>query len=523
MALSEMLHAAGNKTDVVLGTPGAGTWKREWSEIFVGRQVRVTYDADEAGDNGSAKVGAGLTGVAKSIEYIHWPETLPTGYDVRDYWLAGIKLDPAKLLRRFTKLFKPEHRRGSVTPENKVEPSNFVNLPPEKRPPYKKVIRKLGEWNAIDVEMSNTLKLVLATCLSTQLEGPPIWLYLVGPSGAGKTVAVTTAKDSDRVVFQSSVRATSLVSGYQMQGGDPSVLAQVDQKTLIYKDATELLDMQAVALSEVNAVLRGAYDGYVERPFGNGVVRRYWLHFSLIMATTPSVYKYPSASLGDRFLKYRIRRTRGQDTDRIATAIRMSAGNHQFDTGEDKLQKETRALVTRYLSWNVSKFPVVPDWMLKRVAALVQLIGMLRTQVERDAYSGRLLYKPEAEYGTRLAKTVCKLIRALALVNGVPEGGEADRSSYELACRVAFDTATPFNLEIVEAITEYGNDATREQIQTSTKIPVTTLSRILEDLVEVKLVRRQKLDRDGATGRKAFVYSLPKKVRRLWEQANRHG
>jgi hypothetical protein len=52
---------------VVVAAPSASTFSESWTELFRGKDVTISYDADDAGQKGLARVGSLLDGVAKSV------------------------------------------------------------------------------------------------------------------------------------------------------------------------------------------------------------------------------------------------------------------------------------------------------------------------------------------------------------------------------------------------------------------------------------------------------------------------
>ncbi len=65
---------------------GAGKWRPEYAEFFVGRKVCVIADRDEPGDKHGQQVAATLRGKATSVKVIEAPGD---GKDVSDYFAAG--------------------------------------------------------------------------------------------------------------------------------------------------------------------------------------------------------------------------------------------------------------------------------------------------------------------------------------------------------------------------------------------------------------------------------------------------
>ncbi|MCY2928589.1 MAG: phage/plasmid primase, P4 family [Planctomycetota bacterium] len=120
MAMAWVLDEAGQKNHVVVGVPGAGTFKKEWVPFFRGRDVRIWYDNDDAGQKGSLKVGGSLQGVAKAVKYVRWPDDKPDGYDVRDAVVEGVRAkQPAtETAKALTALLVDRHpQAGAVAAE----------------------------------------------------------------------------------------------------------------------------------------------------------------------------------------------------------------------------------------------------------------------------------------------------------------------------------------------------------------------------------------------------------------------
>lgn len=66
-------------------TGGAGTWRDQWNLLFVGRDVVICYDADEAGRRGAHAVASKIASSAKSVKILNIPLAEPVGADFTDY------------------------------------------------------------------------------------------------------------------------------------------------------------------------------------------------------------------------------------------------------------------------------------------------------------------------------------------------------------------------------------------------------------------------------------------------------
>ncbi len=531
IALKHALMQAGREEDVVLAVPGADTFKKDWVEYFARRRVRLMYDNDEAGDRGSKKAGGMLGGVAVSVQYIHWPDSRPTGFDLRDYLTSAWKekVRPKRILSRLQKLIHTEHRRADSQEGEAVELGKKSEMPPlpdigivakRDRPTFSQVVERFSNYLEMDDEMVGCLRMVLAVIVSNQLAGPPLWAYLQGPPASGKTEMIQAAQTSDQVIYRSSVGPHSLVSGFQ-GATDPSLLAIVHGKTLLFKDGTEIFTLPAYAREEVMGVFRGAYDGHVVRSYGNSVMREYRMHFSMIIGVTGVVNSYRSASLGERFLKYVLRRASiAQEARRIRSAIFATAK-------EDEMERVLREAVRKFLAFKVKDLPEVPAWYVNRIIPLCQLIATLRASVDRNDYHDELSYRPEPEYGTRLAKQLTKLAMSVAIVNGT----EIDEEVYAFVMRIAGDTCNAYHLDIVQTMAAATHPLTYSELSDLAQIPSSTMKRRMDDLIDLKAVVKRMLTekdkarfaretQDGRLGRKpVFGFVLANRMRKFLANA----
>jgi hypothetical protein len=80
----EWLRKAAGKPGIVVGVPGANTFKDQWRGWFQGREVFLCYDNDDPGRLGSARAAQKLIGVASEVHVLTWPPDAPEKMDIRD-------------------------------------------------------------------------------------------------------------------------------------------------------------------------------------------------------------------------------------------------------------------------------------------------------------------------------------------------------------------------------------------------------------------------------------------------------
>jgi hypothetical protein len=513
LAMRWLLREAGLDNDVAVAVPGASTFKKQWARLFSGKKVVCYYDQDEAGDVGAEKAQKELTGTAKEISFVNWPDTLPTGYDLRDFVAEKLpELGAQECLKQLEALRESAPRRSADRKKSAEKPKAG-----KLAASIQEVMAAFERRMKMTDDLRNALRMSLAVVLSNDISGDPLWVYLVGPPGCGKTMILSSLAGSDRCELRSTLTPHSLVSGWQGSGGDPSLIPKLSGLTLIAKDFTEVLSMQKPAQDEVFSTLRGAYDGTVLKSFGNGVERRYDdCRFSLLAGVTNVIHAHRGASLGERFLKLSIAAVSGQAADELIEAAVHAIG--QEKEAEEELRQVVASFLTKKL--DPKALPRLTVKQGKRLTALVQLTAVLRAAVERDQRSGDMLYRPGPETGTRLAKQLAKMAMCLAAVDG--DRGEVGNRAFAMVEKMAKDTAHGFYLDIVDATMALGGSFTKSEVAKTARLPVSTAWRQVEDLQLLGVVELtdELKDPGPSGGAPAKVFKVTAGIEKLWEQGD---
>ena len=475
---------------VVVGVPGAETWKKDWTEWLAGRDVTLLYDNDEPGKSGVERVVKSLSGVAKTLQVLIWPDGLPEKYDIRNAFSHPVSAS------EIIELCVPANQRErTVTSDSSEEVARPEVVPLS----FKEAMAIYTKWLHMTPEMIDALRIMFSVVVSNRLPGDPLWVYIVAPPGASKTELLMTLQFSPEVIIRSTLTPHSMISGFIAPGGrDPSLLPMLDGRTFVLKDYTEVFALPKISRDEIYAILRGAYDGVVEKNFGNGVYRRYELHFSMLAGCTQQIYADKQSNLGERFLKFRMSQSFQGRMDNVVRAALKNV------SGEDNMRHDLAMAGAGYVASRKVRSVDVPDWFVDRLVSLAQLLSMLRGEVERDTRSERLLYMPEREVGTRVAKQLKKLAMALAILEDTDDTVDWD-DIWRIVRRVALDSSIGFNRTILGTLLERGEPLTGADLAESTGIPVTTIRQQLEDLELLEVITREKRP-SGAAGRPTLFW-----------------
>lgn len=471
---------------VVVAVPGAAIFKREWISWFNKRDVCCCYDHDDAGRKGELVLQERLTGTARSLRYLHWPVEFVDGYDIRDLIVEkAIKQQKPRTAYSFMK-----EKFQSIPREVKREGQQAATIvvtdktPEPKKVSIIEVYKVLGKW--LYLKDYRGIEVSLATVLSNELEGDPLWMFLVSSPGGAKTEILQSLNKCSNVYVTSSLTSHALISGASfINGRDPSLLPHLHQKTLVIKDFTTILAKKEQEKEEIFGILRDAYDGSSSKVFGNGQKREYVSHFSILAGVTPRIYELSAEhqSFGERFLKF----TMG---DNLHHAYEIEMMNQAADNvgSEDEMRAEIATITQEFMVyhvWLVRQYdPTIPQTIKTKLISLSQFGARMRGSVSRDKYRSDIMTsKPAAEYGTRIVKQLVKLMKALAYVNNRRVVNEQD---YEVAKKVMLSTISQRIEDVVRVLhfnTPTINDTLKtKDIAIKTKYTIATISHILANL-----------------------------------------
>jgi hypothetical protein len=292
----------------------------------------------------------------------------------------------------------------------------------------KTIIRKY-----LIIENDDYVDVIIAVILANMyLNSKPVWIYIVGPPGAGKTEILQACDGCNGIYMLSSLTANTLISG-KICGeneSDPSLMPQLDGKVLIIKDFTTILTGRREVRAEILGQLRDAYDGTSCKAFGTGKATKYSAKFGIIAAVTNELDKHIGALalLGERFLIYRCPMLSDKEKrDRADRASRNVNTTEQEKALKDAV-KEMLAIKP--------KIPHFPASLRKMVEDIAMFVARARTSVERCRFTKEVEYTPNPEVPTRLMKQLCDFTVGLAMAR---EAGEITYEEIKLTMKIAFD------------------------------------------------------------------------------------
>lgn len=499
VAMDWLLRTNGQSNACAVAVSGAQTFKQTWSKLFAGKTVYCMYDHDGAGEKGQLIVQSRLSGIAKELKYVHWPDNFPTGFDVRDWIKYGIRVKKPRSCFKNLNALLSKHPQGPVYKDPTKPDIDEVQEEQERLPlnpnlTNEELFSIYKKW----LYMPNTmvLDIMFGTVFANRLSGDPVWLFFVAPPAGSKSELLMSMSNCEECYPLTSLTPHALVSGTSWgEGKDPSLLPQLDKKVLILKDFTTILSMNYSARDEIFGILRDIYDGRTEKSFGNGLKREYKVKFGILAGVTPVIESFSAMnqSLGERFLRYRLPLdTKQSEEAKILKAI--SNVNSELKMRAELCQ--AAASIVARPNPPDELMPHFSERYLPKVVALAQMSAWMRGVVDRDKFTQQVLYKPSSEVGTRIAKQMVKLAMGIGIFRGTRI---LDAHEYNCIKHVAIDSCPQRVVMIVQAMYRGKKVDGLEMLKTKeivdrTFLPQATVLRMMEDMNLLRLVKRVEIN-----------------------------
>ena len=257
------------------------------------------------------------------------------------------------------------------------------------------LLKIFGDW--LFLPDPSALVVTLAAVAANLMEGDPLWLLLVGPTGSGKTELL------DPLMALPNVRAAATLTEASLLSGSPRREKAADASggllrsigpfgILLLKDFTSVLSMGGEIRGPLLAALREIHDGHWTRHIGTdgGRTLEWRGKCALVAGCTPAIDSHSAlmATMGERFLLFRM-----APADQEKQADRAM----QHVSREKEMRGQLRGAVAGlFRSIRLDPHPF-DEGARKRMAALATFVARARSAVERDRYHREIELIPDSE------------------------------------------------------------------------------------------------------------------------------
>lgn len=367
---------------------------------------------------------------------------------------------------------------------NRLEPINFKEL--------KETIEK---WML--VADKGIIKLLPAIIVANKLKRDPIWIFLIGPSGGGKTEFLQSLFDWPDIYSVSLLTPNTMLSG--MPGPrDASLLPQIDGKVLAFLDWTNLLSMNKDGRAEIMGQLRDIYGGHMKKIFGTGAAREWNGKIGIVACTTPVIdfTQQANASLGERFIHYRI----AMPERKLVAKRALTNGAMQ---GEMRIAMRNAFYAFMKGLKVPAEMPNIPEEAQDEIIRVANFSTMARSSVIRDfGMKKDVIFVPASEMPTRIVQQLNTLAIALMIVNG----GKYDPEDMDIIYKIALDSIPQTNYMVMKQMAR-ANERTTSEIAASIGYPTAPIRIYLENLALLGVADRIR-GNDSEAGGTADCWTL---------------
>lgn len=506
MAMWEVLERTGKHDDsIILGTPGAATFKSDWQYLFSDKIVHVAYDNDfdkvvkevfrpGAGKMGCRKVKNNIISTVKQIDFINWPSNYDDGFDIRDFYVKKREGNALKTVRGLNALLRKTpppiiYPEGYEPTEEDAEEAGLPVLKLDgKGVKPKDVYAEWREW--LKIENTDCIDVLYGTVIANRFSNDPVWLFFVGPSGSMKSDLVMALDDWDETYAISSLTPNTLISGQATQNRDPSLVPQLDGKILTIKDFTTILQMQVMARDAIISQLRDAFDGKCAKPFGTGARRNYESKFGLISGVTQVIEQFleGGTAMGERFLTYLLKSDYTYDE---LCEIMTRVIDNTLESKKSEMRQALKALSREVLNYDFGNQVAIEGIYREKMMALAWYVSRMRGSVTRDKFKkAEITHRPYIELPTRIISQMISLSQGITLFRRKTKLKQAE---YNTMKHIAIGSVPYHEEKIIKSIWEEDpkDKYTTDDFCDLLRLPWDVAHRYAENLAQLGMLRKK--------------------------------
>jgi predicted DNA-binding transcriptional regulator len=270
------------------------------------------------------------------------------------------------------------------------------------------VYTTIKKWLGIKELDTNRIDAILATVISNQMEGTPIWLFVVGASGDWKTTFVSTLEGINNTIKIDQLTSNTLATGMKDEQ-DLGGILQNSSHILLFLDLASLTSAHRDEKNAIWGQFRSLYDGNIYKRTGSGVNKAYEnCHCTIIACSTGAIRDETliHAQLGSRELLY------DTEADPIDNHFKMRKA-WENENYEEEMKKEFREIVTNFIRNHPLKEIEIPEDIYDYLCNEADRIAILRAGGAIDKAHRELINPIEPEVPTRAIKQFKRLYKSL--------------------------------------------------------------------------------------------------------------
>lgn len=321
-----------------------------------------------------------------------------------------------------------------------------------------KVYEIYKKW--LHVEDTKRIDAVLAVALSQKMSGLPLWLFIIGASGDGKTEQIKALDDGDVTTKRlDSITSKTLIQGNK--GHEDDLMPQLQDKLILISDFSQFLKMHPDEKGQVWAQLRQLYDGEMTKAYGTGAKKTYkGIKTTMIVGVTPAIDSQILIfqELGTRELFYRTEEA--LDFEFLKKKVWDNEGY------EEVMQQELNTVTRAFLdNKKVERIKISAD-VKKTLFEWVDYLRYLRASAEIESSTGECINIVYPEACGRLLKQLKKLFLCLKNL----DKDYTDERALLVISKVIESSIVPLRKEVLMQVIKNNSGITTSQVANNVRI-----------------------------------------------------
>jgi len=378
----------------------------------------------------------------------------------------------------------------------KVAPENYERIVEEKY--TLKDVHNCYKKN-LYIEDTNRIDLVLAIALSSQLEGIPLWVILVGASGDMKSVQLN-ALEGYYTFYIQKITSKTLVNGFKDKGKYPDLAPKLNNKLVVIRDMATLIKLPPQEKAEIWGQLRDLYDGFAGTTSGMGTDVKYSnLKITLLAGSTPAIDNQVliHQDLGTRELIYRVRHNKEKEK-----VMRKCMENEQL---EESIRRDLNEVTTKFLFHCKIKRIELSEEILLYLQKMSMYLSFMRASAEFD-FNNHLYSDVSPEEPTRIIKQLKRLYICLKSL----DKDYSDEKALEILWEIVNHSSNQNRVNVLKLLLN-GEELSTSQIADILHIGKSSSTRELNVLWNLRLIKVRREQINSNTDRTYDYWSLDEK------------
>jgi hypothetical protein len=342
----------------------------------------------------------------------------------------------------------------------------------------------------ISFEPPEAVYATLGMVAANMIEGPPVWLALIGAPGSGKTElmrsllhvpgAIESICPTNEAAFLSASPARE-----KAQDAHGGILRKIGKHGLLMvNDFTTILSMKGDRIASVMSTFREAYSGHWERDVGSegGRTITWSGKLAVLVGSTRVIDHHHELfnTMGERWINFRF-----AESNEYGQLMMMYNENRPKDWAYQIRELVREFFKERGLAFGKSVPPrAFTDSEKLYLFELASMAARCRSAVARDSYSKERLDNRDSEIGTRIGGALGQLLLGMEAV------GVNASACWRVLHKIALDSMPNMRRLVLEIVME-GPHSTRE-ISQLTGLCLSVAKRTIEDLKIQEVVRYEK-------------------------------